>query len=327
MSNESTTVTINPTDNGWQYATGEIPISMTNDFLFCTMLEKNNAVLKSLICALLNLPPEELQTAEIRNPISSGHTKEDKTIILDVKVLLNQNTILNLELQVMNEHNWPERSIYYLCRCFDNLEHGDNYVDVKPAIHISILGFTLFPKDPEFYATYYMMNEKTHKLYSDKFRISVLCLNQIEKATEEDKVHHIDYWAQLFKCKNWRELQMLANSDDNIKEAVSTVYQLTQDERIRFECQQREEALRRMNTDKILAAEAKEKLDKTTEKLLEKETLLSKVEVQLSETESQLSKTKAQLSEQNEQLQKQAALIHELERKLQKQKDNASDSN
>ena len=32
MSNESTTVTINPTDNGWQYATGEIPISMTNDF-------------------------------------------------------------------------------------------------------------------------------------------------------------------------------------------------------------------------------------------------------------------------------------------------------
>ena len=114
MSNESTTVTINPTDNGWQYATGEIPISMTNDFLFCTMLEKNNAVLKSLICALLHLPPEELQTAEIRNPISSGHTKEDKTIILDVKVLLNQNTILNLELQVMNEHNWPERSIYYL---------------------------------------------------------------------------------------------------------------------------------------------------------------------------------------------------------------------
>ena len=120
---------------------------------------------------------------------------------------------------------------------------------------------------------------------------------------------------------------MLANSDDNIKEAVSTVYQLTQDERIRFECQQREEALRRMNTDKILATEAKEKLDKTTEKLLEKETLLSKVEVQLSETESQLSKTKAQLSEQNEQLQKQAALIHELERKLQKQKDNASGSN
>ena len=185
MSNESTTVTINPTDNGWQYATGEIPISMTNDFLFCTMLEKNNAVLKSLICALLHLPPEELQTAEIRNPISSGHTKE----------------------------------------------------------------------------------------------------------------------------------------------AVSTVYQLTQDERIRFECQQRKEALRRMNTDKILAAEAKEKLDKTTEKLLEKETLLSKVEVQLSETESQLSKTKTQLSEQNEQLQKQAALIHELERKLQKQKDNASGSN
>ena len=75
----------------------------------------------------------------------------------------------------------------------------------------------------------------------------------------------------------------------------------------------KEEALRRMNTDKILAADAKEKLDKTTEKLLEKETLLSKVKVQL--------------SEQSEQLQKKDALIHELECKLQKQADNTSGSN
>lgn len=64
-------------------------------------------------------------------------------------------------------------------------------------------------------------------------------LKSDRKGCEEDNAYHIDYWAQLFKCKNYRELQMLANSDDNIKEAFSTVYQLTQDEHIRFECQQR----------------------------------------------------------------------------------------
>lgn len=305
MSNASMTVTIPPMDNGWQKATGEIPISMKNDYLFCAMLQRNNNVLKSLICALLHLPHQGIQTATIQNPISLGKSIDAKTIVLDIKVLLNQNTILNLELQVINQHNWPDRSIYYLCRCFDNLNHGDEYTEVKPAIHISILDFTLFPESPEFYATYYMMNQKNHQLYSDKFRISVLCLNQIQIATKEDKNYHIDYWAKLFKCKDWSELQMLANSDDNIKDAASTIYQLTQDEQIRYECERREEALRRMKTDQILAEQTKK---------------------ELSETKEELRETKALLSEQNEQLQKKDALIQELQRKLQEQ-ENTSNSN
>lgn len=319
MNNESTTVTINPMDNGWQNATGEIPISMKNDYLFCAMLQRNNNVLKSLICALLHLPPREIQTATIQNPISLGKSIDAKTIILDIKVLLNQNTILNLELQVINQHNWPDRSIYYLCRCFDNLNHGDEYIEVKPAIHISILDFTLFPESPEFYATYYMMNQKNHQLYSDKFRISVLCLNQIQLATEEDKNYHIDYWAKLFKCKDWSELQMLANSDDNIKDAASTIYQLTQDEQIRYECERREEALRRMKTDQILAEQTKKELSETKKELRE-------TKAELSERNEQLQKKDALLSEQNEQLQEKDALIQELQRKLQEQ-ENTSSSN
>ena len=47
-----------------------------------------------------------------------------KEMILDIKAILNDNYITNLEMQVINNHDWSERSLTYLCRCFDNLQKG-----------------------------------------------------------------------------------------------------------------------------------------------------------------------------------------------------------
>lgn len=65
----------------------------------------------------------------------------------------------------------------------------------------------------KYYATYMLMNVKNHSIYSDKLRLSVVELNQIEMATEEDKAFQIDYWAALFKAKTWEEIKMLAEKD------------------------------------------------------------------------------------------------------------------
>lgn len=245
---------INPDPNqqnntSWKETEGKLPFSMTNDYLFCAMLQKNNLVLKSLICSLLHLEASNVQSIEITNPIELGDSLTEKTFILDIKVIMNSNTLIKLEMQVLNYHDWPERSLSYLCRSFSSqLQHGDDYSQVKPAIHISILDFTLFSNYPEFFANYYMMNEKNHQLYSDKLRVSVLCLTQINQATEEDKNYHIDTWARLFKCSDWRELQMLANNDSSIQEAVNTIHQISEDEKLRYQCIRREEALRRERT-------------------------------------------------------------------------------
>ncbi len=42
------------------------------------------------------------------NPIVLGETIDAKTFILDINVLLNDNANINLEMQVINEKNWPE---------------------------------------------------------------------------------------------------------------------------------------------------------------------------------------------------------------------------
>lgn len=127
----------------------------------------------------------------------------DKTFILDIKVILNNLTIINLEMQVINQCNWIERSLSYLCRNFDNLQSGEPYENVKPVIQIGLLNFMLFPDNPEFYATYQLLNVKNYTLYSDKLRLCVLDLTQIDTATEEDRFYQLDCWAGLFRATTW----------------------------------------------------------------------------------------------------------------------------
>lgn len=225
-------------------SSGALTIPMTNDYLFRALLQRNNKVLKGLISALLHISPTDISSAVITNPIELGNHIDQKTFILDIKVSLNSAAILNLEMQVINEHNWIERSLSYLCRNFDQLKTGEEYQEARPVIQIGLLNFTLFPKLPEFFATYKFLNVKNHSLYSDKLQIRVLDLTHIDLATMEDKQYQLDHWASLFKAKTWEEIMMLAQKNQCIGEAAETIYQLSQEEKIRLQCEAREDYYR-----------------------------------------------------------------------------------
>ena len=271
MTNKSTSTTDN---------TGVIQYNMTNDYMFRYILQSNKKVLIGLICALLHLKPDEIQSVEIQNPIDLSKSISGKDFVLDIKIFLNNNQLLNLEMQIKNEFNWTDRSLTYLCRAFDQLQSGQEYEDILPVIHIGFTDFTLFPKEPEFYATYQMINIRNHsQVFSRKFTLSVINLTQIDKATEEDKASKIDYWARLFKAKTLEELQMLAQNDEYLQAAATSIRIANEEEIIREQCRAREDALRRERTlernNKILQREKQELLDKNTSLQNEKSSLQS----------------------------------------------------
>ena len=267
---------------------GPLDISLVNDYLFRALLQKNNNVLKALIASLLHMNLSDIKSVKIENEIVLGEQTKDKEFILDIRIIMNNNTIINLEMQVINYHNWPERSMSYLSRTFDNLAHGEDYIKVKPTIQIGLLDYTLFPEAPEFYANYYLMNEKTYQKYSDKLRISVVDLTQIDLATEEDKAYGIDHWAALFKSQTWEELKMLAKNNDSITDAVSTIYDITQDSVLREEIRAREERLALENRLKQEAVAMQEAIDDLKEKNAEMEEQNAIKDKRISELEAQL---------------------------------------
>lgn len=225
-------------------ATGNVRFNMTNDYLFRYVLQSNEKVLRGLICSLLHLDPKEIKSTVIKNPIKLDEEITAKEFVLDIEICLNNDTYINLEMQVVNKHNWTDRSLSYLCRTFDQLQQGQEYNETLPVIHVGFLDYTLFPDSPEFYATYKMMNTKNYRVYNDKFILSVVDLTQIELATEEDNKSGLAYWAKIFKAKTWEEIKMLVHNDEYLKEAAESIYVANEDEIVRQKCRAREEAER-----------------------------------------------------------------------------------
>lgn len=71
-------------------------------------------MLRGLIGSLLHLDQSEIKSTVATNPIRLGEQIDNKTFILDINVLLNDDTNLNLEMQVINMSNWTDRSLSYM---------------------------------------------------------------------------------------------------------------------------------------------------------------------------------------------------------------------
>ena len=229
-------------------ARGAIDYNMTNNYMFRYILQKNEKVLRGLISSLLHLDPNSIKKLSIQNPVNLAEDISSKDFVMDIKVLMNDNSLINLEMQVNNQHNWIERSLSYLCRTFDHLYRGQDYEEALPVHHIGFLDFSLFPDAPEFYATYQMLNIKNHRLYSSKFSLSVVDLTQTKLATKEDKFYGIDHWARLFKSKTWEELKMLAKDNEYLDAAANSLYEANADWMVRERCIARKLAERRERT-------------------------------------------------------------------------------
>ena len=219
---------------------GKIRYTLTNDYMFRAVFQKNQNALKGLLSALLCIPKASIKEVTILNPIILGETIDDKTCILDLHLRLNNNELINIEMQVSDFGNWPERSITYLGRSFDHTKTGGNYLDIHTTIHIGILDFNLSHLTPEFYSEFKLMNVNNHEIYSDKFVLRVLNLKSLENDSIEKEPTDLYYWAKLFKAATWEEIKMLASKNPDMEDTIVTLKELSADEKIKLQCLARE---------------------------------------------------------------------------------------
>ena len=275
-------------------ATGKIEYGLTNDYMFRVLFQKNKKALTGLVCSLLHLNPEEITSIEITNPVEIGSSFSDKEFRLDIRLILNSHQQIDLEMQENDYHDWPERSIGYLCRMYDSLEHGEEYINAKPAIHIGILDYTTFPEHPLFYSKNQIMDVNTHRIYSDKFSLYVLDLSQIDLATKEDCFWQIEEWAKLFKATTWEEIKMIADKNEYLTETSNTLCDLYADKAVRERCLDRIEynlRMKRYEDDLAQKDKALEEKDKTIEEqgnaLDEKDALIKRLMEEIAELKQQ----------------------------------------
>ena len=215
---------------------------MRNDYMFHAVLQKNEEVLRNLLATLLEMDETEIASCHIENPIELGKEIEGKECILDVELTLNDAKIINIELQVYKQTYWVERSLLYWARAYDNLKSGEDYSKLLPTYHIGILDFTLFEEHPKFMAQYQLMDVEDQFLYSDKLCIKVLDLTQLDAARKQANINKkLVKWASIFKAETLEELELLANGEEVFEKMVVTMKKLSEDEKIRMQCEARED--------------------------------------------------------------------------------------
>ena len=223
---------------------------MKNDYMFHAVLQKNEEVLRNLLATLLEMDEADIVSCHIENPIELGKEIEGKDCILDVKIKLNDARIINIELQVYKQTYWTNRSLLYWARAYDILKSGEGYDMLLPIYHIGILDFTLFEDHPKFMAKYQIMDVEDGYLYSDKLCIKVLDLTQLETARSQSETDKkLLKWASIFKAETLEELEQLANGEEVFENMVVTMKQLSEDEKIRMQCEAREDYERCLITE------------------------------------------------------------------------------
>lgn len=223
---------------------------MRNDYMFHAVLQKNEEVLRNLLATLLEIDEAEIESCHIENPIELGKEIEGKECILDVKLTLNNDKVINIELQVYKQTYWINRSLLYWARTYDNLKSGQDYSMLLPAYHIGILDFTLFENHPKFMAQYQILDVEDGYLYSDKLCIKVLDLTQLEKAKQKPETNKkLLKWASIFKAETLEELEQLASGEEVFENMVVTMKKLSEDEKIRMQCEAREDYERSLLTE------------------------------------------------------------------------------
>ena len=202
------------------------------------------------------------------------------------------NEIINIELQVYWDKYWIKRSLLYMCRGYDCLEEGDDYSKLKPTTHFCITDLDILPGNTSFYSSYYLMEEKTHQIYSKNLSIGVLQLQYIDNATEVDSNNNLVFWAKLFNAKTWEEFKDIACDNPVIKEVGNLMLMMNMDQKEReiLEGQRRyREQVASQYTAGYTDAEEKltpvidelqEKIDAANQTIAEKDATIAKLQAE-----------------------------------------------
>ena len=229
--------------------------SLKNDYMFKAALQRCIPALKGLTAALLDMDVSDIKECVIRNPVMPGDKIDSKSNILDLKLLLNSDEYINIEMQVANRKYWAQRSLYYWGRTFsEQLNKGDEYGTLRKTCQIGILDFTLFNGEHEFYSDYRVINRMNGKELTDAFDMRFLELPSADYALEGQE--ELLLWARIFNAGSWDELRTLVEGRKELMELWDTMYQMSAEDQERWRLEAIEDRIRREKSDFSEAREA-----------------------------------------------------------------------
>ena len=151
--------------------TKKLELQLTNDYIFKRLFSKkgNEDILKDLLEGILEIPIKEV---EVMQEVELERVDiKDKLGVLDIKAIINENITVNIEMQIVDEKNMIERTLYYWAGLYyTGLKRGKDYKLNNKVITINILMYNIFKKENYHTIATIRDNENKNKI-TDKLEI------------------------------------------------------------------------------------------------------------------------------------------------------------
>ena len=201
-------------------------ISPKMDFAFRELME-DDEVRRYFICDALNMSVEQVKETRLGNSFLRRRRQKMKQGILDVKVLLQDGTRINLEMQLRRQKFWEKRSLYYLAKMYaDILLVGEHFERLRRCVGISILDFNL-TEDGRYHSVYRMRDEMG-KDYSDLLELHIIELRKTLTGNSR-----MDDWIRLFNAETEEDLHMIKTKNAGVQRAKYVIQEMSLTEAMR----------------------------------------------------------------------------------------------
>ena len=221
----------------WCLLNKEIPEYMYSkyDFIFKRVFgyEGNEDITKDLVESIIG---EKIKKLEFKNPFLLRETKKDKEEVLDIKAVLNNNTLCDIEIQVGNEHDFDKRILDYWAKMYrTSIGRKLKYINMKRAIVIFIAAFDIdnFEKIESYRTRWKILEEKIKIPLTNVFQLDIIELSKAERYFKNNKIQRnniAESWIKFLINPIEVEESKMEEMNDEIKKAYEIWKNLQEDD-------------------------------------------------------------------------------------------------
>lgn len=258
-------------------------LKVTNDYVFKRIFGKqgNESILKDFLIAVLELPIDKIEV--IKDAHLERAVVENKSGVLDIKATLDNKITVNIEMQVRNQHNMIDRSLYYWSNLYSSsLYKRQNYRDNNKTITINILMFNIFEEGP-YHEKCMIRRDYNNEILTEDLEMHFI---QIPKCKKEDIKTKLDKWIQFIGNISREGVDIAMKENEEIRKAQEELEYLTGDEEERRLAELREKAIRDEATN--IAGERKEEAKEIAKRL-------KKMEIEIEDIQEATGLTKEEI--------------------------------
>lgn len=244
--------------------------SLKNDVIFKAFFGRkgNEEFLIDFLKGLLKIDIKEII---IRDEVSLERlNKDEKAGRLDLQAILDNGTIVNIEMQLQNEYNIKERTTFYSSKVISKeTKRGTKYKDIKQVIMINILDYEMLGFDEYISKTAIVLDK--HREYEVLKGIKWYFIELPKFRKQNPNMNEkVNQWLALIDNYDKGLIKLAQEKNKKIKSAIDELGVLTGDEEVQRLAELRE----KWEMDRISALDyAKEKVKEEIAKEMIKENM------------------------------------------------------